>query len=63
MDKSKITVEIPAYLKDWLNKHDLGQNTMVTFALRHFYMQEKTVDESLIVKKIVEYFETIKLPF
>ncbi len=62
-DKAKITVEIPTYLKEWIKGHDVGQNAIVTIALRNLYMQEKQPDESMIVKKIIDYFETKKLPF
>lgn len=62
-EKAKITVEIPGYLKAWIKTHDVGQNAIVTMALRLLYLQEKQADESIIIKKLMEYFETKKLPF
>jgi len=61
--KAKITVEVPRYLKDWIQAHDVSQNALVTMALRSLYLQEKNASESLIVKQITEYFENKKLPF
>jgi hypothetical protein len=62
-DKVKITVEIPEYLKYWIDRHDISQNGIVTMALRNLYLSEKQVDESHIVKWIENYFENTKLPF
>ena len=39
-EKSKICVEIPTYLKEWIDEHDLGQNALVTLGLRMIYLQE-----------------------
>jgi hypothetical protein len=62
-EKAKITTEIPAYLKEWIDAHDIGQNALVTIGLRNLRLQEKQADESLIFKKVKDYFESIKLPF
>jgi len=62
-EKSKICVEIPSYLKEWIDEHDLGQNALVTLGLRMIYMQEQKVSESKIIEAIKDYFETQKLPF
>jgi hypothetical protein len=62
-DKAKITVEIPGYLKDWINEHDLGQNAIVTMGLRHLYLQEKQMDESILVQRLAKLINSHKLPF
>lgn len=62
-EKAKITVEIPGYLKAWIKNHDVGQNAIVTMALRLLYMQEKQADESIVLNKLIAYFENKKLPF
>ena len=62
-DKSKICVEIPDYLKAWIDGHDLGQNALVTLGLRMIYLQEQNVNADKIVKEIKNYFEKNKLPF
>jgi hypothetical protein len=62
-EKSKICVEIPFYLKTWIDDHDLGQNALVTLGLRMIYLQEQNVSADKIVSEIKNYFESKKLPF
>lgn len=33
-NKSKISVEIPKYLKDWINNHDPSQNALTEFLFK-----------------------------
>ncbi len=61
--KAKITIEIPIYLKEWIDAHDVGQNAIATMALRQMYLQEKQADENLVYLKIKEFIEQKKLPF
>lgn len=61
--KSKVCVEIPLYLKQWIDEHDLGQNALVTLGLRMIYLQEKNVSESKIIEGIKDFIENKKLPF
>ena len=63
MEKVKITAEVPKYLKEWINNHDVSQNALVVLGLRKLYLEEKKTDESDIVKRIVEYFDNSKMPF
>lgn len=62
-EKSKICVEIPTYLKEWIDTHDLGQNALVTLGLRMIYLQETNVSADKIIKEVRSYFEDKKLPF
>ena len=62
-EKSKICVEIPSYLKEWIDEHDLGQNALVTLGLRMIYLQERNVSESNIIEGIKYFIESKKLPF
>lgn len=62
-EKAKICVEIPTYLKQWIDEHDLGQNALVTLGLRMIYLQERNVSESKIIEGIKDFIENKKLPF
>ena len=62
-EKVKIIVEIPSYLKKWIDEHDLGQNALVTLGLRMIYLQERNVSESNIIEGIKYFIESKKLPF
>ena len=61
--KAKICVEIPEYLKTWIDDHDLGQNALVTLGLRMIYLQEQNVSESKIVDAIKNILINKDLPF
>ena len=46
---AKITVDIPDYLKEWIEKHDLSQNALVTLGLRKLYNEDvKQVSEAFM---------------
>jgi hypothetical protein len=62
-NKSKISVEIPSYLKEWIDKHDISQNALVTNGLRHQYLQEQKADTDIIIKAIEKFLQNKKLPF
>lgn len=61
--KAKITAEIPAYLKEWIDRHDISQNALVTMGLRRLYLEETKTETDKIIKGIADYFENKKLPF
>lgn len=61
--KCKITVEVPAYLKAWINAHDVSQNALVVMGLRKLYKEEQQPGADQIVNKIIAFFKTEKLPF
>lgn len=63
MEKVKITAEIPKYLKDWINAHDISQNALVVVGLRKLYKEEQQPGEDVIVNKIIAFLKTEKLPF
>jgi hypothetical protein len=62
-EKIKITVEVPAYLKEWIDEHDLGQNALATLGLRLLYLQEQNVSESKIITAIESCLAQHTLPF
>ena len=60
---AKITVDIPDYLKEWIEKHDLSQNALVTLGLRKLYNEDvKQVSEAFMENLLKELSER-KLPF
>lgn len=62
-NKAKISVEIPAYLKEWIEEHDISQNALVTNGLRLQYLQEQKTDTSKIISAVQQCFNEKKLPF
>ncbi len=63
MDKVKISVEIPGYLKEWIDAHDISQNALVTIGLRIQYLQEQKADTEKIICCVKDFLKTMKMPF
>jgi hypothetical protein len=61
--KAKITVEIPLYLKQWIEAHDLGQNALITLGLRHLYKQEENSTGEHMMNELLKELRARKLPF
>ena len=61
--KAKISVEIPAYLKEWVDKHDISQNALVTMGLRRLYLEEKMPDTEKIIGAMQKFLNDKRLPF
>lgn len=62
-NKSKISVEIPNYLKSWIDAHDISQNALVTMGLRRLFLDEKTPDSDKIITAMQQFLNNRKLPF
>lgn len=60
---AKITTDIPDYLKDWINKHDLSQNALVTMGLRRLYNEDVRQVSEEFMKRLIEELQDKKLPF
>ena len=61
--KAKISIEIPQYLKQWIQDHDISQNALVTMGLRKLYLDEKTTETEKIISTIQKFLEDKKIPF
>jgi hypothetical protein len=61
--KSKISVEIPIYLKKWIDAHDVSQNALVTLGLRKMFLEEQQVPTAKIEAVIINTLKNNKLPF
>ncbi len=61
--KAKISVEIPGYLKTWIEAHDISQNALVTMGLRRLYLEEKMPDADKIIMAIQKFLNDKRLPF
>lgn len=62
-NKAKISVEIPSYLKAWVETHDISQNALVTMGLRKLYLEEQQVPTAKIEAVIIDTLKNNKLPF
>ncbi len=62
-NKAKISVEIPDYLKQWIDAHDISQNALVTNGLRLQYLQEQKTDSEKIIAAVQHFLNDKKLPF
>lgn len=61
--KAKITVEVPLYLKQWVEQHDLGQNALVTMGLRLLHRQEQHSSGEHLLQILLKELQKQKLPF
>jgi len=61
--KSKITAEIPAYLKAWIDAHDISQNALVTLALRRLYNEDVKQVSEVFMQNLLNELANRKLPF
>lgn len=61
--KAKISVEIPAYLKQWIDEHDLSQNALVTLGLRRLYNEDIKQIGVQFMNALLQDLQTKKLPF
>lgn len=59
----KVTIDIPDYLKEWINNHDISQNALVVMGLRKLYLEEQQVPTAKIEKVIKECMDKYKSPF
>ena len=62
-DKAKITVEIPQYLKEWIDAHDLSQNALVVMGLRRLFNEDTKQTSSELMNKLITELSNHKLPF
>lgn len=61
--KAKISVEIPGYLKSWIEGHDISQNALVTMGLRRLFLEEKIPDTDKIITAMQKFLNDKRLPF
>lgn len=61
--KSKISVEIPTYLKEWIDKHDISQNALVTMGLRRLYTEDTKQVGEAFMENLIKELQVRKLPF
>ncbi|MBX2903095.1 MAG: hypothetical protein KF872_06005 [Chitinophagales bacterium] len=62
-NKAKITVEVPLYLKEWIDNHDISQNALVVMALRRLYREDTTNTPPELMKALLQELSNHKLPF
>ena len=62
-NKVKISVEIPAYLKQWIDQHDLSQNALVTLGLRRLYNEDIKQVSVVFMENLINELQNKKLPF
>lgn len=65
MDKLvKISVQIPAYLNEWADKHDISKTALIVAGLRKQYLEENNLQAKKIISELKEILNTKnKLPF
>jgi hypothetical protein len=61
--KSKITAEIPSYLKEWIDAHDISQNALITIGLRRLYNEDVKQVSEVFMENLLKELGTKKLPF
>jgi hypothetical protein len=61
--KTKITAEIPCYLKAWIDGHDISQNALVTIALRRLYNEDIKQVSEVFMQNLLNELGKRKLPF
>lgn len=62
-NKSKISIEIPTYLKEWIDSHDLSQNALVTLGLRRLYNEDVKQVSEAFMQNLLKELSNRKLPF
>jgi len=62
-NKAKISVEIPCYLKEWIDQHDISQNALVTMGLRRLYNEDVKQVSEVFMNRLIEELQERKLPF
>lgn len=62
-NKVKISVEIPAYLKEWIDHHDISQNALVTMGLRRLYNEDVKQVSEAFMENLIKELQNRKLPF
>lgn len=62
-ERVKISVEVPAYLKAWIDKHDLSQNALVTMGLRMLHRQEINGSSEHLLRQLTNELSKHRLPF
>lgn len=60
---AKITVEIPLYLKQWIDKHDISQNAIITMGLRRLYNEDVKQVSEIFMQNLLNELCKKKLPF
>lgn len=61
--KIKISVEIPRYLKAWVENHDLSQNALVVMGLRRLYNEDVKQVSEVFMSNLLNELSNKKLPF
>lgn len=60
----KISVQIPAYLNEWADKHDISKTALIVAGLRKQYLEENNLQATKIIDELKEILNTKnKLPF
>ena len=62
-NKSKITAEIPSYLKEWIDAHDISQNALVTMGLRKLFNEDVKQVSEVFMQNLLTELGNRKLPF
>ena len=61
--KVKISVEIPSYLKTWIENHDISQNALVIMGLRRLYNEDVKQVSEVFMSNLLNELSNKKLPF
>jgi hypothetical protein len=61
--KVKISVEIPSYLKTWIENHDISQNALVVMGLRRLYNEDVKQVSEVFMSNLLNELSSKKLPF
>jgi len=61
--KVKISVEIPSYLKTWIENHDISQNALVVMGLRRLYNEDVKQVSEVFMSNLLNELSNKKLPF
>ena len=61
--KAKITIEIPMYLKKWIDSHDVSQNAIATMAIRRLYNEDIKQVSEVLMQNLISELHNRKLPF
>lgn len=63
IEKCKITVEIPTYLKEWIESHDLSQNALIVLGLRRLYKEDINNSPKHLIDQLLKEIRESKMPF
>ena len=60
----KISVQIPAYLNQWADEHDISKTALIVAGLRKQFLEEKNLNKEDLINELKAFLDTQKkLPF